>query len=126
MESEYAATTSDFPSRSVSPEATEMTSPRIFRLLLTLPERDGIFFFAPSPPICPSPKKRSLSFADASMAYSGSGTFTQTSWVDLEAKELLRTESSGDFDMTVAFAGVPGFDGTMAFTGTFTQELDRR
>jgi hypothetical protein len=65
-------------------------------------------------------------FADASMAYSGAGTFTQTSWVDLEAKELLRTESSGDFDMTVAFAGVPGFDGTMAFTGTFTQELDRR
>jgi hypothetical protein len=63
---------------------------------------------------------------DASMAYSGAGTFTQTSWVDLEAKELLRTESSGDFDMTVAFAGVPGFDGSMAFTGTFTQELDRR
>jgi hypothetical protein len=65
-------------------------------------------------------------FAGASMAYSGAGTFTQTSWVDLEAEELLRTESSGDFDMTVAFAGVPGFDGTMAFTGTFTQELDRR
>jgi hypothetical protein len=64
--------------------------------------------------------------ADASMSYSGSGEITQTSWVDLEAKALLRVQSSGDFDMSVTFSGVPGFDGEMAFTGTFTQELERR
>ena len=65
-------------------------------------------------------------FADASIAYSGGGDFTQTSWVDLEAEELLRSESTGDFDISMAFGGVAGFEGAMDFTGSFTQELERR
>jgi hypothetical protein len=28
--------------------------------------------------------------------------------------------------MTVEFSGVPGFDGTMEFTGSYTQSLERR
>jgi hypothetical protein len=62
----------------------------------------------------------------ASMAYGGEGSFTQTSWVDLEAQELLRTDTSGDFDMSVAFEGIPGFETQMVFTGTFTQRIERR
>jgi len=64
--------------------------------------------------------------ANASISYSGQGDITQTSFVDLDVKELLRTESTGDFDITMAFSGLAGFEGTMAFTGTFTQELERR
>ncbi len=64
--------------------------------------------------------------ANAAISYSGQGDVTQTSFVDLDAKELLRTESTGDFDITMAFTGLAGFEGSMAFTGTFTQELERR
>ncbi|HEX6231245.1 MAG TPA: hypothetical protein VF029_05990 [Actinomycetota bacterium] len=64
--------------------------------------------------------------ADASIAYGGAGAFTQTSWVDLGAQELVKTDTSGDFDLTMAFGGIPGFEGEMAFTGTFTQQLERR
>ena len=64
--------------------------------------------------------------ANASISYSGQGDVTQTSFVDLDAKELLRTESSGAFDITMGFAGLEGFEGAMAFTGSFTQELERR
>ncbi len=63
---------------------------------------------------------------DATIVYGGGGAFTQTSWVDLEAQELLKTDTSGDFDLTMAFEGIPGFEGEMAFTGTFTQRLERR
>jgi hypothetical protein len=64
--------------------------------------------------------------ADASIAYSGTGTFRQTSFVDLAAKELLRSESSGDFDITMQISGMPGFEGGIAFTGTFTQRVEVR
>ena len=63
---------------------------------------------------------------EATIAYGGEGSFTQTSWVDLEAKELLAMDSGGDFDISMAFGGIPGFEGEMAFTGTFTQRLERR
>jgi len=65
-------------------------------------------------------------FEDAEIVYGGSGSFTQTSWVDLEAQELLRTDTTGDFDLTMGFGGIPGFEGQMAFVGTFTQQLERR
>lgn len=65
-------------------------------------------------------------FEKAKIVYGGEGSFTQTSWVDLGAKELLAMDSAGDFDITMAFAGIPGFEGEMAFTGTFTQRLERR
>ena len=64
--------------------------------------------------------------SDASLSSRGEGSFTQTSSVDLQAQELLRTESSGSFDLTMALAGIPGFEGEIGFTGTFTQRLDRR
>ena len=67
--------------------------------------------------------------ADASIAYDGHGSLSQTSWVDLEAKELLKTESDGDFDIDLGFQGIPGIGDApvdIAFTGTFTQSLDAR
>jgi hypothetical protein len=65
---------------------------------------------------------------DASIAYGGQGAFTQTSFVDLEAKELLRTQSEGTFDIQMEFSGIPGVEsaGTVDFTGTFSQDLELR
>jgi hypothetical protein len=66
---------------------------------------------------------------DASIAYDGQGSLSQTSFVDLEAKELLQTRSDGDFDISLGFQGIPGIDAApvdIAFTGTFTQSLDAR
>jgi hypothetical protein len=67
-------------------------------------------------------------FADASIAYGGEGAFTQTSFVDLEAKELLRMQSDGTFDIAMEFSGIPGVEssGNVDFTGSFTQELEVR
>lgn len=61
---------------------------------------------------------------DVSIAYSGSGDITQTSYVDLEAEELLRSESSGEFDISMEYRGMVGFEGTMSFAGSFTQEME--
>jgi hypothetical protein len=63
---------------------------------------------------------------NASVDYSGNASFTQTSYVDLTAKQLLRTQSTGDFDITMTFAQLAGFDGAMTLNGTFTQEMERR
>ena len=67
-------------------------------------------------------------FADASIEYGGEGAFTQTSFVDLEASELLRTQSEGTFDIAMTFSGVPGLEssGTIDFTGSFSQDLELR
>ncbi len=64
--------------------------------------------------------------ADASIAYSGSGHVTQTSFVDLDAKQLLQSQSKGDFDISMDLSGVPQVQGPIAFEGTFTQEVERR
>lgn len=67
---------------------------------------------------------------DAEIAYAGQGTITQTSYVDLEAKELLQTDSTGEFDIAMTFTGIPGLDAVgpaeVAFDGTFTQEMTLR
>jgi hypothetical protein len=63
---------------------------------------------------------------EASISYSGRVASTQTSFVDLDAEELLRSTSSGDVDMEMNFSGVPGLDGPMTFTGTFEQDLELR
>jgi hypothetical protein len=67
---------------------------------------------------------------DAQISYTGQGKVSQTSYVDLAAKELLRTQSTGDFDLAMTFTGVPGLDvagpAEVAFTGTFTQEMSLR
>lgn len=63
---------------------------------------------------------------EATIAYGGRGEFTQTSFVDLDAQELLRTRSAGDFEISMVFDGILGFEGAIEFTGSFTQELERR
>jgi hypothetical protein len=66
---------------------------------------------------------------DGSIAYVGQGTFTQTSSVDLDAQELLKTQSRGRFDISMTFEGIPGLadgSGEMNFAGSFTQGLELR
>jgi hypothetical protein len=67
---------------------------------------------------------------EAEIANTGEGTIAQTSYVDLEAKELLRTESAGAFDIAMTFTGILGLEASgpveVAFDGTFTQEMDLR
>jgi hypothetical protein len=65
----------------------------------------------------------------ASIAYGGSGTFTMRSWIDLQAKQMLKSSSSGAFDMIMRFSGLPAaaqnVPTSLAFKGTFTQDLTR-
>jgi hypothetical protein len=66
---------------------------------------------------------------DGSIAYVGQGTFTQTSFVDLDARELLKTQSRGRFDISMTFEGIPGLaegPAEMNFAGSFTQGLELR
>jgi hypothetical protein len=66
---------------------------------------------------------------DGSIAYLGRGTFTQTSFVDLDARELLKTHSRGRFDISMTLEGIPGLaEGPveMSFAGSFTQGLELR
>jgi hypothetical protein len=66
---------------------------------------------------------------EGSIAYVGRGTFTQTSFVDLAAAEMLKTQSSGDFDISMRFQGIPGLADApveMSFAGSFTQGLELR
>lgn len=62
------------------------------------------------------------------MTYGGSGTFTQTSWLDVGAKQVLKSSSRGDFDMTITFPGLAAQLGTDAFRmkATFSLEMARR
>jgi len=50
--------------------------------------------------------------------------------VDLEAQQLLETQSSGSFDIVMSFTGIPGLEvagpAEVAFDGTFTQEMTLR
>ena len=65
-------------------------------------------------------------FEDASIAYTGEGSFEQTAWVDTEAEQMLKMTSSGSFDMTMEFTGLEIFEGqSIGFEGAFTQELSR-
>ena len=80
------------------------------------------------------PEAAGLTGADllgqAQIAYVGEGTITQTSFVDLEAQQLLETQSSGSFDIVMSFTGIPGLEvagpAEVAFDGTFTQEMTLR
>jgi hypothetical protein len=67
---------------------------------------------------------------DAQISYAGQGAITQTSYVDLAAHDLLKTQSSGDFDIAMSFTGIPGLGAAgpaeVAFDGTFTQEMTLR
>ena len=66
---------------------------------------------------------------EGSIAYTGQGTFTQTSFVDLDAAEMLKTQSRGEFDISMSFEGIPGLAEApvqMDFAGSFTQALELR
>ena len=63
---------------------------------------------------------------DATISYGGQGEFSQTSYVDLDAKEMLRTTGAGDFEISMTFEGIPGFSGGIDFSGSFTQSVERR
>ena len=57
----------------------------------------------------------------------GQGTFTQTSFVDLAAKELLKSAELRRLrHLDGRSPASPGFEGGIAFTGTFTQGLELR
>jgi hypothetical protein len=67
---------------------------------------------------------------DVAFSYEGDLESDMTSWVDMEAQRLLRSETSADFDMTMTVTGipdqeVPGGEVTLTFTGTMTQEVER-
>lgn len=62
----------------------------------------------------------------AEVAYTGKGSFTQRSWVDLEAREPLKVASTGTFDMTMRIDGLETFEGReIRFVGDFTMDLER-
>jgi hypothetical protein len=63
---------------------------------------------------------------DASMSMTGGVSYTQTSFIDLGAQELLSSESSGDMEMRMDMAGVPGIEGPVTISAAFTQGLERR
>ena len=66
---------------------------------------------------------------DGKIAYAGSGTLTQTSFVDLAAAELLASQSEGEFEISMSVEGIPGLADApvqMDFSGTFTQDLELR
>jgi hypothetical protein len=64
---------------------------------------------------------------DATIEYGGSGRFTQTSWLDLAGKQVVKTTSNGDFDMTMAFPGLEEQLGTSDFgmSATFSMQMTR-
>lgn len=65
---------------------------------------------------------------DATIEYGGSGTFTQTSWLDLAAKQLVQSTSNGTFDITMSFPGLEQQLGTDGFgmSATFSMQMTRR
>jgi hypothetical protein len=63
---------------------------------------------------------------DATFHYRGSGAFAQTAWVDLEAKQMLKTDSAGSVDMRISLTGLPEIgDDEIAFRGDFTQAMEQ-
>jgi len=62
------------------------------------------------------------------ITYGGQGSFTQTSWLDLKARALVKTSSAGEFDMTIAFPGLQQQLGTdsLSMSATFTLDMTRR
>jgi hypothetical protein len=62
------------------------------------------------------------------MTYGGSGDFTQTSWLDVAGKQVLKSSSNGDFDMTITVPGLEAQLGTdgLHMKATFALEMTRR
>ena len=67
---------------------------------------------------------------DLEFSYGGDFTSDIKSWIDMEARQLLRSETSGDFDVTITVTGIPEADvpgGKIRLTleGILTQEVER-
>jgi hypothetical protein len=63
--------------------------------------------------------------ADASMTYAGTASSSQTGWLDLASRELVRMRSTGELDLEMEIVGVPAASGTITVAGTYTQEMAR-
>jgi hypothetical protein len=69
-----------------------------------------------------------LSGDNGTITYSGGGTFTQTSWLDLRQKQMLKGTTDGKFDMTMALPTLAAQLGTdhVSMSATFSLEMTRR
>ena len=65
---------------------------------------------------------------DVRITYGGQGSFTQTSWLDLKARTLVKTSSAGEFDMQITFPGLEAQLGTdgLSMSARFTLDMTRR
>ena len=65
---------------------------------------------------------------DLRITYGGQGSFTQTSWLDLKTRTLVKTSSAGEFDMQITFPGLEAQLGTdgLSMSAKFTLDMTRR
>jgi hypothetical protein len=65
---------------------------------------------------------------NGTMTYSGKGTFTQISWLDLEQKQIVKGSTDGTFDMTVSMPALASQLGTdhVSMSMDFSVEMTRR
>jgi hypothetical protein len=63
------------------------------------------------------------------IVYGGNATVNATSWLDLEARQLVQGRNSSSFDMTMRFEGFPAGEippgSEVAFSGTASARIDR-
>jgi hypothetical protein len=69
-----------------------------------------------------------ISGKNGTLTYGGSGTFTQTSWLDLQQKQIVRGTTDGKFDMTMSLPALAAQLGTdhVSMSATFSLEMTRR
>ncbi len=69
-----------------------------------------------------------LSGDNGTITYSGGGTFTQTSWLDLRQKQVVKGTTDGKFDMTMSLPALAAQLGTdhVSMSATFSLEMTRR
>ncbi len=62
------------------------------------------------------------------VAYRGSGTFTDTSWIGMAHSELIKSSGTGDFDVRMKLSGPsgslpPGMPRSLSFDGSIGLDL---
>ncbi len=74
-----------------------------------------------------SPQSGMKELRKVKITYGGQGSFVLTSWVDLAAEQMVKSSSTGDFDLTMEFSGIPDIPPGTRFglNVNFTQELER-
>jgi hypothetical protein len=63
--------------------------------------------------------------AGASMTYAGTASSSQTGWLDLATRELVRMRTTGEVDLEMEIVGVPAASGTITVAGTYTQGMTK-